>query len=157
MQSLSISIMSCFCLMMTVQKSIAQNNSLKGLPPGAIPVTASGYSMSAKINGKDSKAFAMMPADKAGEIVGFYSGDKYIGLPYHKSDFVKGKKFDFSNENADLTTADAVGVWGGRKGQMEITKVTSTYAEGKFYFTGYSYDNKHTIDVTDGFFRILLK
>ena len=119
MQKLSISIVSCFCMMMITQKCIAQNNSLKGLLPGAITFTAKGCAMSAKINGKDCKAFAVMPADKTGEIVVFYTGDKYIGLPYHKRDFITGKKFDFSKESADLTTADDVGVWGGRKARWK--------------------------------------
>ncbi len=139
------------------EKSTAQKNALNGLPPSAIPTSTGGYTMTAKINGKDCKALAMMPPDIAGQIVGFYNGDKYIGLPYHKKDLISGKKLLFSNENADLTAADDVGVYGGRKGQMEITKVTNTYAEGKFFFTGYSYDNKKTIEVTDGFFRVLLR
>lgn len=139
------------------EQSSAQNHSLKGLPPTVILVTTGGYNMTAKINGKDCKAFAMMPPDKAEQIIGFYDGDKYIGLPYHKNAFVTGKKIYFSNENADLTTNDKVEVWNGRKGEMEITKVTATYIEGKFFFTGYSYDNKKTIEVSNGFFRILLK
>jgi hypothetical protein len=48
--------------------------------------------MTAKINGKDCTATFMMPADETGQIVGFYSGDRYIGLPYDKSFFVVGKK-----------------------------------------------------------------
>jgi len=141
----------------STKKSLAQNNSLKGLPPSAIATTPNGYTMTEKINGKAYTAHAMMPPDQAGQIVGFYNGDKYIGLPYHKKDIIAGKKLLFSNENADLTAADDVGVYGGRKGQMEITKVTNSYAEGKFSFTGYSYDNKKTIEVSDGFFRVLLK
>jgi len=132
----------------------AQNHIPNGLPSGAIPATAGGYSMTAKINGKDCKASFMMPADKTGQIVGFYSGDKYIGLPYDKKYFVVGIKIKFSDQNADLTTNDDVQVWNGRKGEMEITKVNGNWVEGKFFFTGYSYDNKKTIEVTDGFFRI---
>jgi len=156
MKKLPVLITIFFLIMISAEKSIAQNRSLKDLPPTAIPATA-GYAMSAKIDGKVCTAFAMMPPEKSGQIVGFYDGDKYIGLPYHKKEFTAGKKFQFSNENAVLTTRDAVGVWGGRNGEMEITKVTGTYAEGKFFFTGYSYDNKKTIKVTDGYFHILLK
>lgn len=137
-----------------VIKSDAQNRNSTGLPPGVIPVTAAGYTMTAKINGKECKALFMMPADKTGQIVGFYNGDKYIGLPYNKKYFVVGKKIKFSEHNADLTTNDDVQVWNGRKGEMEITKVNGKWVEGKFSFTGYSYDNKKTIEVTDGFFRI---
>jgi hypothetical protein len=139
------------------EKILAQKTSLTGLPQGAIPATLGGFTMTAKINGKPCRAHAMMPPGKAGEIVGFYEGDKYIGLPYSKANMLTGKKINFGDENADLTTNDNVQVWNGRKGQMEITKVTGQWVEGKFYFTGYSYDNKKTINVADGFFRILLR
>ena len=95
-----------------------------------------------------------MPPDKTMQIFGFYNGDKYIGLPYNKKYFIVGKKIEFSDHNADLTTNDDVQVWNGRDGEMEITKVNGKWVEGKFFFTGYSYDNKKTIEVTDGFFRI---
>jgi hypothetical protein len=134
--------------------SRAQNNSSNGLPAGAIATTAGGYSMTAKINGKDCKASFMMPPDETGQIVGFYNGDKYIGLPYNRKYFVAGTKISFSDQHADLTTNDDVQVWSGRKGEMVITKVTGKWAEGSFYFTGYSYDNKKNIAVTNGFFRI---
>src|SRR5437764_8357454 len=104
-----------------VTKSEAQNRNPNGLPADAIAATATGYSMSAKINGKPCKATAMMPAEKAGQIVGFYDGDKYIGLPFNKKNMVAGKKINFEDENADLTTKDDVQVWNGRKGEMEIT------------------------------------
>ena len=68
-----------------------------------------------------------------------------------------GKKIVFGeNEAVDLATSDDIGLWGGRKGEMEITKVDGDWAEGKFYFTGSSSRSKKTIEVTDGFFRISL-
>ena len=73
MQKLSVLIVPCFCMMMITQKCIVQNNSLKGLLPGAITFTAKGCAMSTKINRNDCKAFAMMPAEKTGEIVSFYT------------------------------------------------------------------------------------
>ncbi|MFS8082341.1 MAG: hypothetical protein ACMG51_02725 [Ginsengibacter sp.] len=59
-----ISMLVCFAS----ENSIAQNNSLKNLPSGVILARTTGYSTSAKINGKVYKAFAMMPADKTGQI-----------------------------------------------------------------------------------------
>lgn len=150
-----VSLASVFiCLLM--QTGFAQKPAANQLPPGTIPATADGYSMRAKINGKECKASFMMPAMKTEQIVGFYEGDKYIGLPFTKSDMVPGKKVSFNNQNADLTTNDAVGVWSGRNGEMQITKVKGKWMEGIFFFTGYSYDNKKTISVTDGFFRVAL-
>ena len=143
-----------FLVFASAGKGNAQNRNSNELPPGAIPATAGGYTMTAKINGKIVKAHSMMPPDKTMQIVGFYNGDKYIGLPYNKKYFVVGKKIEFSDHNADLTTNDDIQVWNGREGEMEITKVNGKWVEGKFFFTGYSYDNKKNIKVTDGFFRI---
>lgn len=157
MRKLLVTTAISFLITVSAQKSQAQKSTLTGLPQGAIAATVNGFAMTAKINGKAVKARAMMPPDKAGEIVGFYDGDKYIGLPYSKKNMVVGKKLDFSTENADLTTNDATQVWAGRKGEMEITKVSGDWAEGKFFFTGYSYDNKKMIQVTEGFFRIQTK
>ena len=143
-----------FLVVASAGKGNAQNRNSNKLPPGALSATAGGYTMTAKINGKIVKAHSMMPPDKTMQIVGFYNGDKYIGIPYNKKYFIVGKKIEFSDHNADLTTNDDVQVWNGREGEMEITKVNGKWVEGKFFFTGYSYDNKKTIEVTDGFFRI---
>ena len=156
MKKLLVLAISVILVFATAGRSNAQNRNSNGLPPGSFPATVGGYTMTAKINGKDCKAYSMMPPDKTMQIVGFYNGDKYIGLPYNKEYFIVGKKILFSEHNADLTTNDDVQVWNGRKGEMEITKVNGKWVEGKFYFTGYSFDNKKTIEVTDGFFRIAL-
>jgi len=144
-------------LVLISSQKIAAQKPPSNLPPNAIAATTNGYSMTAKINGKEYKAAFMMPPEETEQIVGFYNGDKYIGLPYDKKYFVVGKKISFSDHHVDLTTNDDVKVWDGSKGEMEITKVTGDWVEGKFYFTGYSYDNKKSIEVTNGFFRISLK
>ena len=64
---------------------------LKQHTPGSIPTSADGYSMKAKLNGKDWEAATMMPPALAGRIIGDNNGE-YIGLPYNKSYFVVGKK-----------------------------------------------------------------
>lgn len=153
MKKLMALVITGFLVFASAGNGNAQNRNSKELPPSSIPATG-GYTMTAKINGKIVKAHSMMPPDKTIQIVGFYDGDKYIGLPYNKKYFVVGKKIEFSDHNADLTTNDEVQVWNGREGEMEITKVNGKWVEGKFSFTGYSYDNKKTIKVTDGFFRI---
>ena len=67
-----------------------------------------------------------------------------------------GKKIKFSDHIAvDLFTNDEVAVWGGYVGEMEITKVDTDWAEGKFYFTATTNsapDKKN--EVTEGFFRL---
>ena len=119
-----------------------------------MPTTADGWTMTAKINGKDWKASSIMPPEAAGRIIG-YSGEEYIGLPYDKDEMLVGKKDIFSEDNAvDLSTTDEVGMWGGRKGEMEITKVENGWAEGSFHFTATAHDSNKTMEVTDGFFKI---
>ncbi len=78
-------------------------------------------------------------------------------MPYDNRDLVVGKKIISSEDDAtDLATNDDVGLWGGRKGEMEITKMDDNWAEGKFYFTGSTSRSNKTVEVTDGFFRISL-
>lgn len=127
---------------------------IKNIRPGTIPTKEGGWSMKAKINGKDWVATSIMSPDAASRIIGYYN-EEYIGLPYDRRDMVVGKKITFGENNAvDLATNDEVGMWGGRKGEMEITKVDDKWAEGKFFFTGSTSASAKTVEVTDGFFRI---
>ena len=129
---------------------------IKETRPGNIPSSTGGWTLSAKIDGKVWVASSIMPPETAGRLVGYHN-EEYIGLPYDRKYFVVGKKIVFGeNEAVDLATSDDIGLWGGRKGEMEITKVDGDWAEGKFYFTGSSSRSKKTIEVTDGFFRISL-
>ena len=129
---------------------------LKELRPGTIATSAGGYEMKAKLKGKDWVAVSMMPQEAAGRIIG-YKGGEYIGLPYDRRYLVVGKTIKFGdNQAVDLATDDDVGLWGGRKGEMQITKVDATSAEGSFYFTASTSNSAKTLEVTEGTFRILL-
>jgi len=113
--------------------------------------------MKAKLNGKDWSAASIMSPDEAGRIIG-YNNDEYIGLPYDRENMVVGYKSIFGEHNAvDIVTNDEVGLWGGRKGEMEITKVDENWAEGKFFVTGSADGTDITMEITDGFFRISMK
>lgn len=140
----------------TTGKATVPQSEKQNLPPGAIATSGDGWSMAAKINGKDIAAHSMMIPEGNPQIVCFYDGDKYIELPYIPEDLVVGKKISFRRQNATLTTNDSVSVRSGNKGEMKITKVDGKWAEGKFFFTAYSYDGDKakTVEVTDGFFRI---
>lgn len=134
-----------------VQSAIEQNR------PGTIPATDGGWTMTAKLNGKAWKASSLMPPEAASRIIGYYK-DEYIGLPYDSRDMVVGHKEVFGENNAvDLSTSDEIGMWGGRKGEMEITKVSNGLAEGTFHFTATASGTDKTVEVTDGFFRIKIK
>jgi hypothetical protein len=140
-----------------VEQAKQIQSALKEIRPGTIATSADGYAMKAKLNGKNWVATSMMPPDEAGRIVG-YLNDEYIGLPYDRRYLVVGKTIKFGDSQAvDLATNDEVGLWGGRKGEMQITKVDETAAEGTFFFTASASQTSKTVEVTDGSFRILLR
>jgi len=131
-------------------------SAIKASVPGAVPTTATGYMMNAKRDGKYWSATSMMPPDAAGRIIGYNNGE-YIGLPYNSRGLVVGKKEVFGEDNAvDLATNDKESIWGGRKGEMEITKLGDDWAEGKFFFTAIGSRSGKTMEITEGFFRIPL-
>src|ERR1700694_3000456 len=114
-----------------IQKTVKENS------PGFVPTSEAGYYMTARIDGKEWQAKAMLPADRSdsrrvqgendGESIGFYLWMR--GLEH-------GKKIKFSETNGvDLFTNDDTGIWGGRKGEVEITKMTGNMVEGTFHFT----------------------
>jgi hypothetical protein len=127
---------------------------IKETIPGTVETTTDGYTMKAKLNGKEWIATSMMPPETASRIVGYNNGES-IGLPYNRRYLVAGKKITFGESNAvDLFTNGDIGMWGGRKGEMEITKVDENSAEGIFFFTASTSSTTKTVEVTDGFFRI---
>ena len=128
---------------------------LKSVTPGTVPTTSDGFTMKAKLNGKEWSATSMMPPVAPSRIIGYNNGE-YISFPYDRRNMVIGKKTTFTQDYAvDLTTDDDVKFWGGRKGEMLITKVDDNMAEGTFFFTASASGSTKTIEVTDGFFRIL--
>jgi hypothetical protein len=128
---------------------------IKEMQPGGIATTEGGWTMKAKVGGKEWSANSLMPPDAAGRIIGDNAGIT-ISLPYDRREMLMGQKNTFSHNNAvDLFTPDDVGIWGVYAGEMEITKVDGEWVEGKFYFTGTtSSDPTKKMEVTDGFFRI---
>ena len=134
-----------------IQQTINKNS------PGSVPVSAGGFYMKAKKDGKDWVATSM---DEMGEdsyrIIGNYNGE-YISLPYHRNDIEVGNETNFDHSAVDLKLNDEEGLWAGLKGQMIITKVDENSAEGTFYFTASNNSNTKTIEFTDGSFRILFQ
>lgn len=123
--------------------------------PGTVAVSTAGYTMQAKIDGKEWIATSMVPPEVAGRIIGYYK-EEYIGLPYSKSNLVKGKIILLGeDEAADLFIKNGC-LFKNVRGKIEITKADENSAEGKFYFTTVCSNTNKTFSVTDGFFRILL-
>lgn len=124
--------------------------------PGRIPAKEGGWTMTAKIDGKEWAAASFMPLDFQDKIHGFYK-EGSISLPYNKAYMKVGKKIQFGDSYvALLFSDDDDGIWDGKKGEMEITKVDNDWAEGKFFFTATTTSSTKTKEVTDGFFRIAL-
>lgn len=133
-------------------------NALKENTPGFIKTSADGYMMKAKIDGKEWAASAMLPNDNSssrriqgennGEAIGFYIWTRGLEA---------GKHIAFGESKAaDLFTNDDIGIWGGRKGEIVITKIDSVALEGTFAFTASTTRSAKTVDVTEGYFRIPL-
>ncbi|HMH23844.1 MAG TPA: hypothetical protein VK563_18790 [Puia sp.] len=150
-----LAFVSCNSQQSEAKKLAEQINST--IMPGTIPTSEGSWTMKARIKGEKWAAASMMPPDASGRIIGYYKTE-YIGLPYDRRDMYVGKKIKFGENNAvDLSVNDDIGMYGGRTGEMEITKVDDNWAEGKFYFTGNTTQGSNkTVDVTEGFFRISL-
>ena len=123
--------------------------------PGTVPTSSEGYTMKAKINGKEWEATEMMPPEKPSRIIGSNNED-YISFPYDRRSMVVGDKTEFGEGmSPDMFMLDEM--WGAKKGEMQITKVTGNFAEGTFFFTASQSGSNKTVAVTDGFFRVLFK
>ncbi len=154
--SFLVIISSCNSQQTAKQQAIAEKNAIEAARPGTIATKTGGWTMTAKIDGKDFTTSSLMPPEAAGRIIGYYK-TAYIGLPYDRRDIVVGKKIKFSENNAvDLSVVGDDNFYGGYAGEMEITKVSSDWAEGVFHFTATSHGSAKTFTVTDGFFRIAI-
>lgn len=131
---------------------------VKANTPGFIPTSKDGYWMTAKINGKEWKASAMLPIDKSDSrrILGENNGES-ISFSIWMRGLEAGKHLAFSeNKAADLFTNDDIGMWGGRQGEIIITKIDDSSVEGTFSFTGSTSRSEKTVAVTEGHFRVPL-
>lgn len=131
---------------------------IKENTPGFIPTSKDGYWMSAKIDGEEWTASAMLPVDKSDSrrIHGENNGES-ISFSIWMRGLEAGKHFAFSEDKAaDLFTNDDIGMWGGRVGEIVITKMDDTSVEGTFSFTGSTSRSEKKVIVTDGHFRVPL-
>jgi hypothetical protein len=119
-----------------------------------VAVSATGYTLRAKIDGKEWVASSMVPPEKAGRIVGHFR-EEYIGLPFSKSSLSPGKEIVLGeDEAADLFIKNGC-LWKDIKGKMSVTKQLNNTVEGRFYFTAVCSSTNKIFTVSDGFFRII--
>jgi hypothetical protein len=149
---------SCNSRSQQVKEAKKLQSDIKKMMPGGMATTIGGYTMTAKINGRDWTASSIMPPDIAGVITGDNNGES-ISLPYYdKRNFLalKKRKLGKGHGGADMRLNDDVKFWSAKTGQMEITKADDQWAEGTFSFTAESLQSDKTTEVTNGFFRIAL-
>ena len=122
---------------------------------GLKPTTEGGYTMTAFIDGKPWTATGMYPIAMTSRIIGIYK-DGQISFPV--PNMTAGTKRTFSDHYAvDFSPVGSPDFWGGRAGEIEITKVADGWAEGKFFFTATKRGSDKKIEVTHAFFRVAVK
>jgi hypothetical protein len=115
---------------------------------------ADGIYLKATIDGKEWVAESITrdnPGNSSYRQVNGETPDYTISFQLWKPN--TGDKRPFSEDNvANLLSDD--GFFGGRKGQVTVTKADNTWIEGEFYFTATSTMSDKKYEVTNGFFRI---
>lgn len=129
-------------------------STLDALTPSRVATTSASYTMKAKINGAAWEATAMMPPKASSRIIG-YAKDDYISFPYDRRNMVVGKKILLGEDHAGVDVFMLDNLFAAKTGEMEITKVNDHSAEGEFSFTATNRESGKTLEVTEGFFRIL--
>ena len=71
---------------------------IEKMDPDGIPTTAGGWTMTAKINGRNWRASSIMPLEATGRIIGDFNGAGF-GFPYDKREMVVGNKEIFGEHN----------------------------------------------------------
>lgn len=138
------------------QKAKELQAGISAMKPGGIATTAGGYTMTAKINGRDWAATSIISPAIAGVIAG-ENNDESIALPYYNKRSLLGlkkRKLGEGHGGVDMRLNDDVKFWSAKTGEMEITKVDDNWIEGKFSFIAVNTASGKTVAVTDGFFRI---
>ncbi len=84
------------------------------------------------------------------------TGDGRISL-YAPDNYNVGQKLDFAQYAVEYEPAGGNYLWSTHTGQMEITKVSNGWVEGKFFFTSTVRGTDKKAEVTNGFFRVGVK
>ena len=156
--ALSIILLSCNSTQNDATKQAEQiQTAVKQNTPGTVPTSESGYYMKAKINGKDWIAKDMLPNNNEDTRPIFGEADgKKIGFTIWMQHPKEGRKEIFAEGNvAELTGFEDVASCDAKKGEAIVTKIDDHVIEGTFFMTGTSHESGKTVDVTDGFFRLL--
>lgn len=130
------------------------SETIKATTPEGSTTSETGVYMKATIDGKEWSAAKMIPDNDPGSSykrIHGEAGDIMISFQLWKP--TTGMKRSFGEDNAaDFWTED--GIFGGRKGEVTVTKADDQWVEGTFYFTATSIESNKTHEVTRGSFRV---
>jgi hypothetical protein len=130
---------------------------IKSTTPGAVAVSKNGFYMKATVDGKEWVATHMLPDESTSssyERISGERGDFSISFQLWKPNV--GTKLQLNEAHAaDLFSEE--GIFGGRKGEIIVTKFDGQWMEGEFRFTANSSMSKKIYEVTNGFFRVAVK
>lgn len=127
--------------------------------PGTIATSGDGYYLKAKVDGKEWKATHMMPDESTNStyyrVFGENDGES-IGFTLSARNLQAGTIREFGEDNAAdlMLNEEEGGIYGGRKGEIQILKSDGKWVEGSFHFSANSSMSKTTHEVTEGTFRV---
>jgi hypothetical protein len=122
---------------------------------GLMPAAEGGPFMTCLIDGKEWKATGLYPINFSERICGKYKSG-YISFPV--PDLRPGNKHPLNDHwVVDFSPADDPGIWDGKVGEIEITKIADGWVEGTFHFTATGLKEDQKMVITNGFFRVAEK
>lgn len=133
------------------------SETIKANSPGGELSSAAGSYLQATIDGKDWTATDVKTdhnPSSSYKLVHGEAGETIISFQLWKP--TTGMKRSFGEDfAAEFWTDD--GIFGGRKGELTITKADDQWVEGTFYFTATSMNTEGKHEVTNGKFKVSAK
>lgn len=122
--------------------------------PAAEEPLSNGIYMKATIDGKAWEANKMVPDMSPNSSYKRIQGEKGdINISFQLWKPQTGMKKQFSEDYAaDFWAED--GIFGGRKGEVTVTKADDKFIEGTFYFTATTVNGTGQHEITNGSFRV---
>lgn len=135
----------------------AIDQAMQDFGPGQVAVSPNGYLMKAMVDGKPWEAKSMMQINGSNEnYVRGVNADTEISFYIDRDHMVVGKPRKFYEGHvANFSIGDQI--MSGHQGEWVITRADDNAIEGTFHFVANGFQSDKTSNVTNGFFRVLLK
>lgn len=137
------------------QTAAAINDAMQTYGPPQVATSNGGYAMTAVIAGKPWNATSMMAFNESNDTyVNGTGGDVRMSFQIDRERPALGKERPLGEAHAvDLTVGDRS--WQAISGGYTLTRVDDEVVEGRMHFTAQAFQSSDTLEVTDGFFRVL--